>query len=635
MDSARIEEVIGDFISLKKRGANYLGLCPFHNEKTPSFSVSPSKGIYKCFGCGKSGNSVGFVMEHEHYSYPEALKFVAKKYSIEIEEEVLTPEMQQELDERESMFALNGFAAKYFAENLFQSEEGKSIGLTYFKERDFRESAIEKFHLGYAINKWEDYSKHSLENGYKKEVLVKTGLGIEKDNHVIDRFRGRVIFPIHNLTGKVIGFGGRILSSEKSTAKYINSPESEIYNKSKALYGIYFARNTMVKNDNCYLVEGYTDVISLHQAGIENVVASSGTSLTEDQIKLIKRFTPNITMLFDGDPAGIKASFRGIDLILEQGMNVKVVLFPDGQDPDSYVRAHRTTEVEEFIHDNAADFIKFKTNLLLDETVGDPAGRAKLIKDIVATIAHIPDGINRSVYIRECSQIMEVQEQTLMNELNKILRQRFRKNTNTPTSIIPEPEIRMPVQEKFDLDPLDITAQEEHLMRILLLYGNRSVVFKDFESDEEWEQKVCDYIISDLKSEQITFENSLYNEMLAEYIEANEKGLEPGELYFINHQRAKFATAAIELVSSQHQLSEKWKQNKIIVKTEEDQLSLLTVASVLTFKSRLIGKQLKDLVEKMKVADNEGEVFVFQQQFYELKSIANQIDYYLTRTFNY
>ena len=404
MDSARIEEVIGDFISLKKRGANYLGLCPFHNEKTPSFSVSPSKGIYKCFGCGKSGNSVGFVMEHEHYSYPEALKFVAKKYSIEIEEEVLTPEMQQELDERESMFALNGFAAKYFAENLFQSEEGKSIGLTYFKERDFRESAIEKFHLGYAINKWEDYSKHSLENGYKKEVLVKTGLGIEKDNHVIDRFRGRVIFPIHNLTGKVIGFGGRILSSEKSTAKYINSPESEIYNKSKALYGIYFARNTMVKNDNCYLVEGYTDVISLHQAGIENVVASSGTSLTEDQIKLIKRFTPNITMLFDGDPAGIKASFRGIDLILEQGMNVKVVLFPDGQDPDSYVRAHRTTEVEEFIHDNAADFIKFKTNLLLDETVGDPAGRAKLIKDIVATIAHIPDGINRSVYIMNAAR---------------------------------------------------------------------------------------------------------------------------------------------------------------------------------------------------------------------------------------
>ena len=635
MDASQIEEVIGDFISLKKRGVNYIGLCPFHNEKTPSFTVSPSKGIYKCFGCGKAGNSVGFVMEHEHYSYPEALKFIAKRYGIEVEEEVLTPEMQIELDERESMFALNGFISKYFANNLFNNDEGKSVALTYLKERGFREATIEKFELGYSIDKWEDYSNHATENGYKKEVLVKTGLGIEKDTHTIDRFRGRVIFPIHNLTGKVIGFGGRILSSEKSTAKYINSPESEIYNKSKALYGIYFGRNAIVKQDNCYLVEGYTDVISLSQAGFENVVASSGTSLTEDQIKLIKRFTPNITMLFDGDPAGIKASFRGIDLILAQGMNVKVVLFPDGEDPDTFVRNHRTSEVEEFLDRKAVDFIKFKTGLLLDETVGDPAGKAKLIKNIVATIAHIPDGIDRTVYINECSTIMEVPEQTLMNELNKILRQRFRKKTQTPAQFIPDAEVKQPVREQLGIDPLDISLQEDHLMRVLLVHGNKRITVKDEDSDDEWEGTVAEYIIGDLQSEQIKFEKDIYNEMMMEYAKAIEEDLQPDDVYFIHHQRPKFAAVAIELVSSQHQLSDNWKRNKIYVKTEDDQLSFLTVATVLTLKSRLIGKQLKILTERMKVASDDAELFLLQQEFYELKSIANKIDYTLTRTFSY
>lgn len=635
METARIEEVIGDFITLKKRGANYLGLCPFHNEKTPSFSVSPSKGIYKCFGCGKAGNSVGFVMEHEHYSYPEALRYVAKKYNIEVEEEELTEEKQNELDERESMFALNGFITNYFSKNLFESTEGKSIGLTYFKERDFREATIKKFQLGYALDKWEDYSKHALENGYKREILLKTGLGIEKDTNLIDRFRGRVIFPIHNLTGKVIGFGGRILSSEKSTAKYINSPESDIYNKSKALYGIYFARNSVVKNDNCYLVEGYTDVISLNQAGFENVVASSGTSLTVDQIKLIKRFTQNITMLFDGDPAGIKASFRGIDLILEQGLNVKVVLFPDGEDPDSYVRKHRTSEVEKFITKKAVDFIKFKINLLLDETAGDPAGRAKLIKEIVATIAHIPDGISRSVYIKECSDLLEVPEQTLVNELNRIRRQHLTNKSHPPSEFIPDPTIKQPKQETQTIDPLDISLQEDHLMRILLLYGTHEIVVKDFDSDEEWQGKVSEYIISDLQDEQINFENEIYNLMLEEYKNAEENHLEPDEKYFIHHQNPKIARTAIELISSEYQLSEKWKQNKIYVKLEEDQLNTITVASVLTLKSRLIGKQLRTLSERMKVANDEAEVFLLQQEFFGLKSIANQIDYYLTRTFSY
>ena len=427
-DTAQVEEVIGDFVTLKKRGANYLGLCPFHNEKTPSFSVSPSKGIYKCFGCGKAGNSVNFVMEHEHYSYPEALRWLAKRYTIEIEEEELTPEKQQEFDERDSMFALNSFIANYFHGNLFENQLGKTIGLSYLKERGFLESTIKKFEVGYAIDNWNDYSTHAHNNGYKKEVLVKTGLGIENESGVIDRFKGRVMFPIHNLTGKVIGFGGRTLSSSKKTAKYLNSPESEIYLKSKVLYGIYFARTAIVKQDNCFLVEGYTDVISLHQNGIENVVSSSGTSLTVDQIKLIKRFTPNITILFDGDTAGIKASFRGIDLILEQGMNVKIVLFPEGEDPDSFARSHRTSEIEDFVTTQAKDFIGFKTSLLLDETKGDPNAKTKLIKEIIQTISHIPDGIGRTVYIQECSSIMDVPEQTLMNELNKILRQRYRKN---------------------------------------------------------------------------------------------------------------------------------------------------------------------------------------------------------------
>lgn len=634
-ETVRIEEVISDFVTLKKRGANYLGLCPFHNEKTASFSVSPSKGIYKCFGCGKAGNTVGFIMEHEHYSYPEALKYLAKRYGIEIEEEEITPEMQLELDERESMFALNNFVAKYFSDNLFNKEEGKSLGLSYLKERDFRESTIKKFQVGYAIDKWEDYSKHALENGYKKEVLVKTGLGIAKDDHVIDRFRGRVIFPIHNLTGKVIGFGGRILSSGKSTAKYINSPESDIYNKSKVLYGIYFARTTVIKQDKCYLVEGYTDVISLHQAGIENVVASSGTSLTVDQIKLIKRFTPNITMLFDGDPAGIKASFRGIDLILEQGMNVKIVLFPDGEDPDSFVRSHRTTEVETFISDKAVDFIKFKTGLLLDETAGDPVAKASLIKDIVNSIAQIPDGISRALYIKECSVMMEMPEQTLINELNKIFRGKYRKRTQTPAAAFPDSPVKKSISDQIEIDPLDMHTQENHVMRVLLLYGNEQITIKDFDSDDVWEGRVADYIISDLKDEDIEFENQIYNEMLEEYIKMDEQGDTVDEVYFINHSRPKFASTAIDLVSNRYQLSENWKQNKIYVKTEQDQMSTLAVTSVLTLKSRLIGKQLKNLTERMKVVDDQAEIFILQQQFFELKNIANRIDHQLTRTFNF
>jgi len=643
-ETARIEEVIGDFVSLRKRGSNYLGLCPFHNEKTPSFSVSPSKGIYKCFGCGKAGNAINFVMEHEHYSYPEALRFVAKRYGIDVEEAEVTPEMRQELDERESMFTLNGFVAKYMSDNLLNSEEGKAIALSYLKERDFREATIEKFELGYAIDNWQDYSDHALKNGYKKEILVKTGLSIQRENDkgLIDRFRGRVIFPIHNLTGKVIGFGGRILTSEKKAAKYLNSPESEIYNKSKVLYGIFFARNAIVKNDNCYLVEGYTDVISMHQAGIENVVASSGTSLTVDQIRLVKRYTPNITILFDGDPAGIKASFRGIDLILEQGMNVKIVLFPEGQDPDSYVRSHRSSETEEFIKNQAADFITFKTRLMLDETTGDPTARATLIKEIVHTISVIPDGITRNVYVKECSAVMEVPEQTLMNELNKIFRNRFRKRADTPRDFVEDTVVQPAPKDQLEFDPLTMKTHEADLLRILLSYGEQTFLM-EIEEDElekyeenEIEVRVADYLIDDFKHEQIQFENEMYNKILNEYISIWEEGKLPPNNHFINHNDPQIVNVVIDLLSSAYQLSDNWETNKIFVKTEEDQLKLVVMSAWMSFKSRLINKQLKEITEEIKkVGNEEAEIYLLQQQYFELKKIAKQIDRELKRTFTY
>ena len=634
-EAARVEEVVGDFITLKKRGVNYLGLCPFHNEKTPSFSVSPSKGIYKCFGCGKAGNSVGFVMEHEHYSYPEALRYLAKKYSIEIEEEEVTPEMQQQLDEKESMLTLNTFVANYFTKNLFEKSEGKAVALSYLKEREFRESIIQKFELGYAIDQWEDYSKHALENGYSKEILSATGLSIAKDNKLLDRFKGRVIFPIHNLTGRVIGFGGRILSSEKSKAKYLNSPESDVYNKSKVLYGIYFARNAIVKQDKCFLVEGYTDVISLHQAGIENVVSSSGTSLTVDQIKLISRYTPNITILYDGDPAGIKASFRGIDLILEQGMNVKIVLFPEGEDPDSYARSHSTVETEEFINITAADFITFKTNLLLDETANDPAGRAKLIKDIVQTISVIPDGITRSVYIKECSVLLDVAEQTLMNELNKLLRQKFGKHSNIPPEVIPPQPIQDNKLKQIDIDPLDISFLENDLVRLLLLFGDSEVEINN-EEDETVDIAVSDFIIDDLKNDNLTFENKLFCKIIEEFVNAKKDNITLSTAHFTNHQDAEISAKAIELISTRYELSENWEKNKIFVKKESDDLYNLILSNLMSFKSRLINKKLDYLSKGINNSTDDAEIHLQMLEFIELKKIARLIDdYELKRPFSY
>lgn len=424
MDSVEIVDVVQDFVTLKKRGVNYVGLCPFHNEKTPSFTVSPSKGIYKCFGCGSGGNAVNFIIEHEHLSYPEALKFLAGKYNIEIIEKELTAEEVEQKNQRESMLILTKFAAGNFHENLFKHQEGISVGLSYFKERGFRHEILKEFSVGYCLEQKDSFTKTAQELGYKLNYLVQTGLTIKKENYTFDRFNGRVIFPIHSLSGQVIGFGGRTLKKEPKAAKYLNSPESDIYHKSRVLYGIFQAKKEIVNTENCFLVEGYTDVLAMHQAGIHNVVASSGTSLTEGQIRLIKRFTPNITILFDGDEAGIKASLRGIDLILEEGLNIKVILLPPGDDPDSYSRKLSSKEFKEFLAEEATDFIRFKTNLLLKDAGDDPVKRASLIRDIVQSIAAIQESINRSVYIKECSTLLKVDEGVLNAEANKIRRKR-------------------------------------------------------------------------------------------------------------------------------------------------------------------------------------------------------------------
>ncbi|HSV87659.1 MAG TPA: DNA primase, partial [Bacteroidales bacterium] len=477
LDATRVEEVVGEFVRLKKRGVNLIGLCPFHNEKTPSFNVSPVRGIYKCFGCGKGGNAVNFLMEHEHYTYPEALKYLASKYSIEIEEKTPTPEQVQEQDAKESLFTLTAFAQKYFEETLHNHEEGKAIALTYLKERGVLPETIKKFGIGYCPDQWDVFTRHATKNGYKKDYLLKTSLSKEKDQQYFDTFRGRIMFPVHNLSGRVLGFGGRILTNDKNKPKYLNTAESEIYHKSKILYGLFYAKNAIARADNCYLVEGYTDVISMHQAGVENVIASSGTSLTTDQIRLIRRYTTNITLLFDGDPAGIKAAFRGIDMILEEGLNVRLVLFPEGEDPDSYARNHRPLEVQQFIQNNTDDFISFKTKILLDETKNDPIRKAGLIKEIAQTISLIPEPITRSLYSKKCSGLMQVDERLLIDEINKQVRLKYtRQAKETLTETLDATSYEASPQSQPEI--VTNGHHEKEVIRMLLLYAGNMVEFE-------------------------------------------------------------------------------------------------------------------------------------------------------------
>src|SRR5512133_2896730 len=468
-DAAQITEVVQEFVSLKKRGVNYLGLCPFHNEKTPSFTVSPAKGIFKCFGCGKGGNAVNFIMEHEHLSYPESLRWVAKKYNIEIEEKEASAEEIQKQNERESLLVVTQYASKQFTENLFHGHEGMALGLSYFRERGFRDDILRKFEVGYCNERRDDFTKKAIGAGYKSEYLVMSGLTIDKEEYVFDRFAGRIMFPIHSLSGQVLGCGGRIIKTDPKAAKYVNTPETEIYHKSRIVYGIFQARQAITKEDRCDLVEGYTDVLSMHEAGVENVVASSGTALTQEQIRLIKRFTPNITMLYDGDQAGVKASVRGTDMVLEEGMNVRIVLLPPAEDPDSYSKKVSNADFKKYLSENETDFIRFKTKLLLDESKSDPVRRANLVREVVRSIAVIPDQINRTIYVKECSMLLGMPEEIVLDEVMKLRKQQTFRDRNA----WPVRDDIVPAQAPAPQKKKEETAyySEKEIIRMLLRYG--------------------------------------------------------------------------------------------------------------------------------------------------------------------
>jgi len=635
IETARIEEVVGDFVTLKRRGSSLIGLCPFHNERTPSFNVSPARGIFKCFGCGKGGNAVNFVMEHEHYTYPEALRYIAKKYNISIEEEAQTPEEAAAGSERESLYNVSAYAQKFFSEQLFGQEQGKAIGLSYFHEREFTDETIRKFQLGYCTDKWDDFTQAAIRSGYSYDVLEKSGLSISKDERHYDRFRDRVMFPIHNLSGKVIGFGGRILISDKTKPKYVNSPESEIYNKSKVLYGIYFARTAIAANDNCFLVEGYTDVISLHQAGITNVVASSGTSLTNDQIKQIRRFTPNITILYDGDPAGIKASFRGIDMILEQGMNVKIVLFPDGEDPDSYARKHRTAEVLEFITKSASDFIGFKIDLLLGEIGNDPLKRVSVLKEFITSISLIPDQLTRLAYVKESHEKLGLSEQAILNELNKTLRTKHTQKAAQPLEedeAVSETETA-PTQ-RIELDASSALVHEKEILRILLLYGNSTIPFvytpEGHLQPETLIVSVANYIVHELKSDDIAFEDKTYQALYDAFAKAVENGNSIDHSVFLNHADTELARCANNLVSTPYELAN-WEDQKIIVALEQDDLQRTVTKAIIGFKAKRVEQMLDEIQKKLKSATNDNEMMVLMTRFSELKQLSMAINKKLTR----
>lgn len=631
-DSARVEEVINDYVTLKKRGVNLIGNCPFHDEKTPSFTVSPTKGIYKCFGCGKAGNSVNFMMDHEQMTYPEALRYLAKKYNIEIEESEQTPEQREQQSSRESLQIVNSFAQKYFSQQLLETDEGKAIGLSYFLERGYERETIEKFQLGYNPDKWDAFTSEAIKEGYKEEFLLSAGLTKGEPNKRFDFFRGRVMFPIHNITGRVIAFGGRVLKSEKKAAKYFNSPESELYNKSRVLYGLYFAKKEIVKSNSCLLVEGYTDVISLHQRGIENVVSSSGTSLTSDQIKLIKRYTPNITILFDGDVAGIKASFRGIDMILKEAMNVKVVLFPEGEDPDSYAKKLSKPELEDFITTHSKDFIRFKSDLLLEDAHNDPIKKADLVKEILSTVAVISDEVKRSIYMSEVSSRFGISEKALYNELNKVLRKNFkneRKNKEYQPDELPINEYKVD-QTEPNYSETEIEHVEKDLIRLLVNYGDKEVVFyQENESGDKEEVTItsADYIVLTLENDEITFENKVYQKIFNHYsaLVHEEKPIEVKSLML--NPDSEIVEAVVSLSAQKYELSENWKlKHKIYVSTEDMKLKFALEHSVLAFQLKKVEINIQEIQEKLKVVDNEEEMMELlssQLTFIELKKMIS------------
>lgn len=661
LDAANIVDVVSEFVTLRKRGVNYVGLCPFHTDKSPSFYVSPSKNICKCFACGEGGTSVHFIMKHEQMNYFDALRFLGKKYNIEIQERELSDKEKQIRGDRESMLIVNGWAQKYFTTQLYEHTEGKSVGLRYFAERGFREDTIRKFQLGYSLDQRDALYQAATKSGYKKEFLEKTGLVIAYDNGgVNDRFRGRVIFPVHTLSGKVVAFGGRVLKKDEKTAKYVNSPESEIYHKSNELYGIYFAKQAIVKADRCFLVEGYTDVISMHQAGVENVVASSGTALTQGQIRLIHRFTNNITVLYDGDAAGIKAALRGIDLLLEDGMNIMVVLLPDGEDPDSFARKHNATQFAEFIKNSETDFIRFKTKLLLEDAGSDPSKRAALITDIIRTVAIIPDNIARSIYVRECSAMMEVDERVLLNEVNKIRLTREEKRTVSPNPVPtqsdadaysnsfgyasdnayiptenqmppdnfppPPPPEDYPAEETgpmevppFQAPPAQVASTiapkrspyepyELALMRYVVRYGERILYdYVDEDTDEHIILRVADYILFDLERDELGFHTPLFKEMLSEAAEHCKTEGFIAHRYFLSHPNQTISRLAANLMGDKYQLS-KYHTKYRELELEEDHLNQYVLRDIYGLKDAYIMQQIKGLQLKLKEIQHSGDM---------------------------
>ena len=632
-ETARVEEVIGDFVQLKRAGSNYKGLSPFSDERSPSFMVSPVKQIWKDFSSGKGGNSVAFLMEHEHFTYPEAIRYLAKKYNIEIEETEQTDEEKANTDIKESMYLVSEFAKNYFHNTLLHSEEGKAIGLSYFKERGFTNETISKFALGYSPETWDAFTKEALGKGYKLEFLESTGLTIPKEDRPFDRFKGRVMFPIQSMSGRILGFGGRILTNDKKAAKYLNSPESDIYHKSKVLYGIFQAKQSIAKLNNCYLVEGYTDVIQFNQAGIENVVASSGTALTPDQIRLINRLTKNITVLFDGDAAGLRASIRGIDLILEEGMNVKVCAFPDGEDPDSFAKKTSYDDLVAYLEHNAKDFIQFKASLLMKDAQNDPIKKADLIREMVQSISKIPDRIQREIYIQECSRIMDISEQVLVSTLAQLVQKDITevgKKLKQEQKAFEVVKNEAPAQaQKIDI----LYHLERKIIEILLLYGNKTEEFEDVllksNSDgevehvvEKKEYKVFQRIYLSLQEDEVELANplfrALFNDLISYYLQNEEFGIEN----YLKQLPDQFAQEVTDILMDDERVTlHKWDGQNIFVKQKSETVGQHTSEIIISMREYLINKLILDLMSDFgnKPEPEQEELKVMINDYNKLK----------------
>jgi len=644
-ETARVEEVIGDFVQLKKSGANYKGLSPFSEERTPSFMVSPVKQIWKDFSSGKGGNVVAFVMEHEHFSYPEAIKYLAKKYGIEIEETEQTDEQKKAMDEQESMYLVSEYAQEYFSKTLWETPLGTSIGLSYFKERGFTDQTIKTFHLGYCLDQWDQFTQKALEDKYQLDYLEKTGLTITKkqedgSSRSFDRFKGRVMFPIHSMSGRVLGFGGRILKNEAKAAKYLNSPESDIYHKSKVLYGIYLAKGEIAKQDNCYLVEGYTDVIQFYQRGIKNVVSSSGTALTPDQIRLINRLTKNITVLFDGDAAGLRASLRGVDLILAQGMNVKVCSFPDGEDPDSFAKNNSLEDVQEYLTSNSKDFIQFKAALFAQESKDDPVKRAQTIREIVGSIAKIPDTIQQEVYLQSCAKIMEVSEAVLFDSLAQITKNDY-KNAQ---------KLQKPKQEAFKVVKHQPAEQKQNIqyqlerkiIELLLLYGTHQERFNDeiLEKDDTGnlinkpvavDYKVYEKIYLDLHQDEIEFSQPQFKTIYYQLIQGFNEKEDFKVQHYITSQDQEFSqTLSTILMEDEKYLLNNWESKNIFPKEKTHSIAQLTIETILTLRCNLITKRIEELRQQLKEGATDPrelleEIMDFQKLLSNLSKRLNRV----------